>query len=134
MAKVKPNKNPGRKKNESRNESGRHSPAHHIRTHPWQKDIWRLGPEWCNELKGLLTKNPAGMESDGDKQRTGLKCGVSENKPSEEKRKKTPAQQWPWRRAGKGQRQLFESAEPPHWNLESLTRGAHEMNQGEERR
>ena len=74
------------------------------------------------------------MEPDGDKQRAGLKCGVGEDEPSEKKGKKTPAQQWPWRCAGKSQWQLFEAAQPPHRNLECLTRGAHEMDQGEERR
>jgi hypothetical protein len=81
-----------------------------------------------DKLKGLLTEDPSGMESNRDKKRARPKSGMSEDKPGEEKREKAPAHQWPWRRAGKCQRQLLEAAETSHRDLERLTRGSHEVN------
>ena len=90
-AEVYPNQNAGREKNQGGNEPCRHSAAYHIRPDPWQEGTRWLGTELRDELEGLLTKDPAGMQSNRDKKRTRVKRGVGEKDACNQQGKKTPA-------------------------------------------
>jgi len=133
-AEVYPNQNAGCEKNQGGNKSCRHSAAYHIRPDPWQEGIWWLGTELRHELEGLLTKNPAGMQSHGDKKGARVERSVSEKDSSNQQGKKTPAEERPWRCAGKCQWQLLKAAEPPHGSLHRLSRGSHEMDERKQSR
>ncbi len=130
-AEVDPNKETRREENKSRNQTRRHRSAYHIWTNPWQKRIRRLRAELGDELKRLLAKNPAGMETNRDEERTRAKCGICEQEPRDKKGKEAPAKKRPRRSTGKCQRNLLEPARPAHGLLQRLTRCPHEMNHRE---
>lgn len=127
-AEVDPNKETRREENKSWNQTCRHRSADYIWTNPRQKRIRRLRAELGDELKRLLAKNPAGMETNRDEERARAKCGVCEQEARDKKGEEAPAKKRPRRSTGKRQRNLLEPAQPAHGLLQRLTRCPHKMN------